>query len=74
MERDAGMYGKLDCPTLLVYGNEGTAAHNREYIDAMPDRFPMVSVTWVDGPHELDWERPGLVAEHIKNFLARQSG
>ena len=70
METDAAMYGEADCPTLLVYGNEGTAAHNRDYIDAMPDRFPMVSVTWVDGGHELDWERPRLVAQHIDSFVA----
>jgi pimeloyl-ACP methyl ester carboxylesterase len=70
MERDAGMYGKLECPALLIYGNDGTAAHNRGYIDAMPDRFPMVSVTWVDGPHELDWVRPELMAELTESFLA----
>jgi pimeloyl-ACP methyl ester carboxylesterase len=68
MEMDGAMYGKLGCPALLVYGNEGTAAHNQEYIDAMPDRFPMVSVTWVDGPHDLDWDRPELVAEHVTGF------
>ena len=71
-ERDAAMYGEVDCPTLLIYGNEGTAAHNREYIDAMPGRFPMVSVTWVDGAHELDWDRPELMAELTKSFLAGQ--
>jgi pimeloyl-ACP methyl ester carboxylesterase len=72
MEGDAAMYGEADCPTLLIYGNEGTAAHNREYIDAMPDRFPMVSVIWVDGPHELDWVRPELMAELTERFLAGQ--
>jgi pimeloyl-ACP methyl ester carboxylesterase len=70
MEKDAGMYGRLDCPALLIYGSEGLAAHDREYIDAMPERFPMVSVTWVDGPHELDWVRPQLMAELTENFLA----
>ena len=57
---------------LLICGNDGMAADNREYVDAMPDRFPMVSVTWVDGGHELDWERPELVAELTKRFLAGQ--
>jgi pimeloyl-ACP methyl ester carboxylesterase len=71
MEGNAAMYGEVECPTLLVYGNEGTAAHNREYIDAMPERFPMVSVIWVDGPHELDWACPELVAELTESFLAR---
>lgn len=74
MERDAAMYGEVDCPTLLIYGNEGLAAHNREYIDAMPERFPMVSVTWVDGAHELDWERPELMAELTRSFLAIATG
>jgi pimeloyl-ACP methyl ester carboxylesterase len=69
---DPAMYGELDCPTLLICGNDGKAAHNREYVDAMPDRFPMVSVTWVDGPHELDWDRPELMAELTKSFLAGQ--
>ena len=69
MELDAAMYGELDCPTLLLFGNEGTAAHDRAYIDAMPDRFPMVSVTWTDGPHDLDWHVPDLVAQHIVGFL-----
>jgi pimeloyl-ACP methyl ester carboxylesterase len=69
---DSAMYGELDCPTLLICGNDGKAAHNREYVDAMPDRFPMVSVTWVDGPHELDWDRPELMAELTKSFLAGQ--
>ena len=73
MEMDAAMYGELGCPALLIYGNEGMAAHDREYIDAMPDRFPMVSVTWVDGPHELDWESPELMAELTRRFLADQS-
>jgi hypothetical protein len=40
----------------------------------MPDRFPMVSVIWVDGPHELDWDRPELMAELTKSFLATASG
>ena len=62
----------MDCPTLLIYGNEGTAAHNRDYIDAMPARFPMVSVVWVEGAHELDWDRPELMAELTKRFLAAQ--
>ena len=70
MESDAGMYGKLSCPALLVYGNEGTAAHDREYVDAMPARFPMVSVIWVDGQHDLDWERPELMAELTESVLA----
>ena len=73
METDGAMYAELRCPALLVYGTEGMAAHDREYVDAMPDRFPMVSVTWVDGPHDLDWVRPELVAELIDRFLARQS-
>ncbi len=73
MEMDGAMYAELGCPTLLIYGSEGMAAHNREYIDTMPNRFPMVSVTWVDGPHELDWDRPELVAELTKSFLARMS-
>jgi pimeloyl-ACP methyl ester carboxylesterase len=72
MEMDGAMYGELGCPTLLIYGSEGMAAHNREYIDAMPDRFPMVSVTWMDGPHELDWARPELVAELTERFLGGQ--
>ena len=71
METDGAMYAELRCPALLVYGTEGMAAHDREYVDAMPDRFPMVSVTWVDGPHDLDWVRPELVAELIDRFLAR---
>lgn len=70
MEMEGAMYGELDCPTLLVYGSEGMAAHDREYVDAMPDRFPMVSVTWVEGPHDLDWVRPELMAELTKSFLA----
>lgn len=69
---DPAIYGGLHCPTLLICGDDGMAAHNREYVDAMPDRFPMVSVTWVDGGHELDWERPRLMAELTKRFLAGQ--
>jgi pimeloyl-ACP methyl ester carboxylesterase len=69
---DPAIYGGLHCPTLMICGNDGMAAHNREYVDAMPDRFPMVSVTWVDGGHELDWERPELTAELTKRFLAGQ--
>jgi pimeloyl-ACP methyl ester carboxylesterase len=72
MEMGGAMYGELDCPTLLVYGSAGMAAHDREYVDAMPDRFPMVSVTWVDGPHDLDWVRPELVAGLTESFLAGQ--
>jgi pimeloyl-ACP methyl ester carboxylesterase len=68
---DPAMYGELDCPTLLLCGTEGNAVDNRDYIDAMPNRFPMVSVTWVDGPHELDWGRPEPVAELIDRFLSR---
>jgi pimeloyl-ACP methyl ester carboxylesterase len=71
---DPGMYARLDCPTLLLCGNDGNAADNREYVDSMPDRFPMVSVSWMDGPHDLDWDQPELVAEHITGFLALQSG
>lgn len=71
LETDAAMYGDLDCPTRLIFGTEGTAAHDRDYIDAMPKRFPMVSVTWVDGPHELDWDQPELVAGLIDRFLSR---
>jgi pimeloyl-ACP methyl ester carboxylesterase len=68
---DPVMYGELGCPTLLLCGKQGNAVHNREYVDALPNRFPMVSVTWVDGPHELDWDRPELVADLIDRFLAR---
>jgi pimeloyl-ACP methyl ester carboxylesterase len=72
MEMEGVMYGELGCPTLLIYGSEGMAAHNRDYIDAMPERFPMVSVVWVDGPHDLDWERPELMAELTDRFVAAQ--
>jgi pimeloyl-ACP methyl ester carboxylesterase len=62
-------YRSLRCPTLLVCATEGTAADNREYVDALPRRFPSVSVTWMEGPHALDWARPEAVAGHIREFL-----
>jgi pimeloyl-ACP methyl ester carboxylesterase len=71
MDMSGVMYGELDSPTLLIYGTEGTAAHDRGHVDAMPHRFPLVSVTWVEGGHELDWEHPGLVADLIDRFLVR---
>ena len=67
---DPAMYGQVDCPTLLLCGNDGNAADNREYVDSMPGRFPMVSVTWMDGPHALDWHAPDVVGQHVASFVA----
>jgi pimeloyl-ACP methyl ester carboxylesterase len=61
-------YRTLRCPTLLVCATEGTAADNREFVDAMPRRFPSVSVTWMEGPHALNWAHPEAVALHIREF------
>lgn len=63
-------YRSLRCPTLLVCATNGTTADNREYVDAMPGRFPPLSVTWMEGPHELNWAHPEAVALHIREFLA----
>jgi pimeloyl-ACP methyl ester carboxylesterase len=70
---DPAIFGRLDCPALLLCANEGTAADIRDYVDSMPQRFPMVSVTWIDGPHALDWHAPDLVAEQVRGFLAGQA-
>jgi pimeloyl-ACP methyl ester carboxylesterase len=67
-------YQSLRCPTLLVCGTEGNAADNRGYVDAMPGRFPWVSVIWMEGPHALDWADPETVALHIREFLTSQPG
>ena len=66
---DPEMFGRLDCPTLLLCANDGAAADIRDYVDSMPGRFPMVSVTWMDGPHALDWHAPDLVAQHVDRFV-----
>lgn len=35
----------------------------------MPDRYPGVEVTWLDGPHTLDFSLPEVVAGHVVRFL-----
>ena len=67
---DPAIFGRLNCPTLLLCAHEGTAADIRDYVDSMPGRFPLVSVTWMDGPHALNWHAPDLVAEQTTSFLA----
>lgn len=63
-------YARLCCPTLLLCANDGVSADNREFIDAMPERFPGVEVRWMDGPHTLNYAHPELVAMHIRRFVA----
>ena len=64
-------YARLRCPTLMLCATYGNAATNREFVDEMPQRFPMVSVVWLEGPHALDWHCPDVVARHVTKFLAR---
>jgi pimeloyl-ACP methyl ester carboxylesterase len=63
-------YRSIRCPTLLVCATQGNAADNREYVDALPRHLPSVSVTWVEGPHALNWAQPEVVALRIRKFLA----
>lgn len=63
-------YDMLRCPVLLLCGTEGTAADNRDFVDSMPRRFPMVTVTWLEGGHGLHRRHPELVAGQIKRFLS----
>jgi pimeloyl-ACP methyl ester carboxylesterase len=54
---------------LLLCGTDGVAADNAAYVDAMPQRYPAVTVTWVDGGHGLHRETPDVVADLIRGFL-----
>lgn len=62
-------YERLARPTLLLCATRGLAASNRTFVDAMPDRYPGVEVTWLDGPHTLDFSLPEVVAGHVVRFL-----
>ena len=63
-------YDGLGCPVLLLCGTEGMAADNRDFVDSMPRRSPMVTVTWLEGGHGLHRQHPELVAGRIKRFLS----
>lgn len=58
-------YAEVGCPVLLLCATEGTASDNRRFVDSMPTRFPMVTVTWVEGGHGLHRQLPELVAQHV---------
>jgi pimeloyl-ACP methyl ester carboxylesterase len=62
-------YAHLRCPTLLLCASDGVCADNREFVDAMPERFPAVEVDWLDGPHTLNYAHPAQVAARIRRFL-----
>jgi pimeloyl-ACP methyl ester carboxylesterase len=55
---------------LLLCATKGMASNDRPFVDAMPQRFPMVKVTWIDGEHGLNRQFPDLVARHIGDFLS----
>jgi pimeloyl-ACP methyl ester carboxylesterase len=66
---DESNYGRVRCPVLLLCGTDGVAADNAAYVDAMPQRYPAVTVSWVDGGHGLHRETPDVVADLIRGFL-----
>ena len=67
-------YADVRCPVLLLCGTEGLCVDNRPFVDSMPQRFPAVAVTWLEGGHGLGRERPEVVARHIKRFLSGLEG
>lgn len=67
-------YHHLPCPTLLLCASDGVCADNREFVDAMPERFPGVEVDWIEGPHTLNYAHPEQVAGRIRRFLERLGG
>ena len=69
MVRVLETYARLERPTLLLCATRGLAASNREFVDAMPDRYPGLQVTWLDGPHTLSFSLPDVVAGHVVRFL-----
>jgi pimeloyl-ACP methyl ester carboxylesterase len=63
-------YADVRCPVLLLCATDGMAGDNRAFVDSMPQRFPMVTVTWLEGGHGLGREHPETVALHIRGFLS----
>lgn len=63
-------YADLRCPVLLLCATDGMAADNRAFVDSMPQRFPTVTVQWLEGHHGLGRQHPESVALHIKRFLS----
>lgn len=47
---------------------------HRARVDALPARYPNVTVEWVDAGHLIHWERPDEVAARIAAFARAAAG
>ncbi|CAM5467042.1 hypothetical protein GCM10010329_31760 [Streptomyces spiroverticillatus] len=62
-------WGRVDCPTLVVRGEEGFMSQHE--VDGMLERHPGARVVCVEGAgHDVHLERPELLGQLIGDFLA----